>query len=292
MRERPMQEMLEALGAMGVRVRAGNTGDPFWLEIKGPLSPPAGELPVDCSRSTQFATGLALALADAHASFVRPVNMDASAAYWEMTEDLIERFQVGQTSFRVPVDFSSLSYPLAAGLTLGPVLVENCFERDLFQADSAFLEIIPEMGGKLEWTSQGLRLSPPSELRPFSRDCSGHPDLVPTLAYVCSYAQGESRLRNVEVLRHKESDRIEEILKLLRAFGIPYRMEMEGERETLVIEGQGLHASKSSRPELHPAPDHRMVMVSYLFARRNNGGRVHNAHHVAKSFPDFFDTLE
>lgn len=287
MQERPMKEMFDLLSSLGVSLDKGS--HPSWPQVKGPLQTNKAQIEVDCERSTQFATGLALALANTQTK-VLPINMKASKAYWEMTENLIERYQMGQREFNVPVDFSSLAYPLACGLTLGKVKITNCKHIDSFQADSVFLEIIEKMGGHPKWLADGLELSRPEKLLPIEIDCSGFPDLVPTLAYVCSCAQGQSKLKNIGVLRHKESDRVEEILKLFKAFNIEYKLEKEQERENLIIQGQSNH--QANWIELHPAEDHRMVMVSYLFCRKHSGGKIHNAHHVAKSFSNFFEVME
>ena len=37
--------------------------------------------------------------------------------------------------------------------------------------------------------------------------------------------------------------------------------------------------------------DHRIIMMTYLFMRRNSGGKLFNFQHAEKSFPDFFGVM-
>ena len=205
-----------------------------------------------------------------------------------MTFDLIKKFRQGVDEFVVPPDFSGLSYPLALAATLGKVTILNCHQIDELQADSIFLQILKSMGATVEFLKEGLTVTKNKNLKAVSLDCSGFPDLVPTLAYVCAYAEGESVLDGVEVLRHKESDRVEEVIKLLKLFKIPHRLE-GGRHQKLII--SGVPEQKTPWVEITPPADHRMVMVSYLFCRKNSGGKIHNTHHVKKSFGKFFDIL-
>ena len=145
------------------------------------------------------------------------------------------------------------------------------------------------MGGKLEFKSSGLSLKKADGLRPIDVDCSSFPDLVPTLAFVCSYINGTSMLRNLKVLHYKESDRVKEIIRVLELFEVNFQYDQEN--EVIKIIGDK-NQKKVSFKEFNPPPDHRIVMMGYLFMRRNSGGKISNSHHVNKSFPDFFKKFD
>ncbi len=279
MKERPVQALLDALQSLGVHTRRG--GDDFWLEIQGPLRPPR-HIEVDARKSSQMASALGLALADETAQ-VTASTPCASPAYWRLTQKLVEDFKNGTVNWQVPVDWSGLSYLLALGLLEAPVLLANAGDPDPWQADSTFLHLIQEMGGHPRQTPQGLFLSPPSQLSPIEADARQCPDLIPTLAVVCSCAGGTSKLTNLDILRSKESDRIEELQRLLAHFGVRHTFATEA--ETLSIDGP---TPRQIAPTTYwPPPDHRLVMCAALFMRLHGGGALHNAHHAAKSFPQF-----
>ena len=283
MRKRPMDDLVFPLRDLGCEVVYG--GEEFWIDIKGPL-PKEGKCGVNCSQSTQFATALALALADSSVE-ISLRNLDASRKYFELTEKLVGSFRTSVIDYKVPPDFSGLGYPLALGCIGGEVQVKNCSSPDPYQADSEFLTILSEMGVQLDWSSEGLIVKKPDVLKGIDRDGSMFPDLVPTLAFVCAYASGPSVLRNLEILRHKECDRVEETLKILDLFEVPHQFDEK--THTLIIQG---NSPKVGEKEYQPPEDHRMVMVAYLFMRMNNGGRISNTQAVKKSFPDFFDVME
>ena len=58
--------------------------------------------------------------------------------------------------------------------------------------------------------------------------------------------------------------------------------------DVLVINGKLPNEYNMVNAEYTPACDHRMVMISSLFAKLRSGGKIHNAHAVQKSFPEFF----
>ena len=92
---------------------------------------------------------------------------------------------------------------------------------------------------------------------------------------------------NIVVLRHKESDRIFEIERLFKAFGIDYYYNEE--LDQLEIRGGNPDALQKFQRH-NPPEDHRIIMVSYLFMKINNG-EITNASHVKKSFPTFFSAM-
>jgi 3-phosphoshikimate 1-carboxyvinyltransferase len=280
--ERPIEDLLLPLRELDVRIELPESGP--WITIKGPANTKFSKsIILDCAKSTQFATAMLLIFHDTAISFSFK-NLNSSETYLQMTEQIIKE---NSNSYKVPADFSSISYPVALALVGGAVNITNCMEQDPYQADSMFIDLLLKIGGDISFTSKGLYVASQKPLNPFVVDGSQCPDLVPTLAFLASRIEGESRLENLAVLRHKESDRIEEILKLLETFQVDHTFN--NERSTLTIRG-----SKKLSPSISycSARDHRMVMTAYLFMRANNGGLLGNTDCVKKSYPRFFEDLE
>ena len=217
MRMRPMDDLVEPLSEMGVRIDKNNRG----YMIRGPYLNP-GRYIIDCSKSTQFASGLLMGVSGLENFEVEATNIQYSEKYFKITENLIEEFKTAK-NFIVPVDASSLGYAIAAGLTLKTIRVPDCLRVDKLQADSAIFDIIEEIGGSYSFDSGCLEVNFSDQLNAFSVDCGEFPDLVPTLAYLASYAKGTTILSNLEVLTHKESDRFFEIKKQLRQIGSNFK---------------------------------------------------------------------
>ncbi|WP_372653417.1 3-phosphoshikimate 1-carboxyvinyltransferase [Halobacteriovorax sp.] len=282
MRERPIADLLESLVDIGATVSQCES----WLTISGPISCSQRMITADASKTTQHATALALSLSSQNVD-VLPKDMNYSVSYWEMTKSLIRDFKQGSRRFVVPVDFSSMSYILALGADLGSVSISNCTSVDQYQSDSVFLDILKEMGCEISISNEGLTLTREKEFLPIDMDCSNCPDLVPTLAFICSRTKGVSTLSNLSVLKYKESDRLVEIQKLLDLYNIENTYNEED--DLLTISGNITRVSESKN--IFPPDDHRIVMASYLFLRANGGGELSSIESVSKSFNNFFEVV-
>jgi len=282
MRERPMEPLVNSLKDLGCAVTYNENG--HWIKVKGPYLKKK-ETKIDCSSSTQFLTGVALSTVDLDVKII-PENLEVSLPYWELTQNLLDKFKENELDFENPVDFSSLTYPLALAAVTGSVLVKNAKKRDPYQADSVFIEVLKSMGAKIEYKNEGLYCEK-KILKAIDFDGSQCPDAIPTLLYVCSFAEGTSRIFNLEVLTHKECDRFTEMIRILNAFGV--KIEVDYQKYEIKVLGG---TSTVEKIEITPEKDHRMVMVSYLFLRTLEGGTLNNSHHVKKSFSNFFEVME
>lgn len=281
--DRPMEELDSTLKEMGVAIFRD---EKTWFALQGPLKITKAVVEVDCAISTQFATGLALVLDQFHVE-VEPLNLNTSRPYWEMTLDLIARFR-DENIFDIPVDFSSLSYPLALAVHGGEVLVKNCFGIDRFQADSIFIKLLENIGIEFSFSKLGLHQAPAKELRAFNFDAKDCPDLIPTLCFLASYIVGKtSTIKSVEVLKYKECDRLNEMMRMLECFQVEHSYDQN--TDSLIIKGR---EPLTEFITYDPPVDHRMAMVSYLFLRMNGGGRLSNRRSVVKSFSNFFHEMD
>jgi 3-phosphoshikimate 1-carboxyvinyltransferase len=110
-------------------------------------------------------------------------------------------------------------------------------------------------------------------------------DELPVLAAIGPYTQNGIRIRDARELRVKESDRIELVVKNLRAMGA----EVEEFEDGLDVPGgQTLHGA-----EIDSGGDHRIAMAFSVAALRAEGETlIRGAESAAISFPEFFDLLD
>jgi 3-phosphoshikimate 1-carboxyvinyltransferase len=283
MSERPMTELADALRELDVQIISNNNS---WYEIKGPMNLNEKKIiDVDCSRSTQFASALKLVLFNQKIK-INLKNVKSSEDYIHMTEKVIHDASKNR-GLRIPVDFSSAGYPLALAALIGEVEISNCHFIDDFQADSVLLDILEESGALVDINENGLLVKNNGRLKAFKVDGADCPDLIMTLAFIASYADGTSELRGVNCLRYKESDRLVGILNLLNEFKITHSYDVDLDM-IKITGGQFLNDKKNILPER----DHRMVMISYLYLKINGGGELYNIDCVEKSFPDFLKVME
>jgi len=285
MSERPMDDLLGPLKKLQVEILSQVDG--AWLSLQGPAKILGhSSIEIDCKNSTQFASAMMLAFANEALNFDLK-NVHASETYLKMTRSLLK--ETGQKNdYTVPVDFSCLGYPLALALVMNKarVLIKNCKQVDPLQADSQLIKLMQDCGADISWSSAGLLATSKNKLKPFEVDGAQFPDLIPTLSFIASHLAGKSIIRNLSILRHKESDRLEQILMLLKMFSIPFYFDET--RDEISIEGR---EDPSPAMTINPARDHRMVMTSYLFLRANQGGMLSEVDCVEKSFPGFFEII-
>lgn len=287
MSERPIDDLLEPLKTLKVKIAVNQSKDEPWVIIQGPATMViTSKLTIDCQKSTQFASAMLLAFSNLPLT-LEYKNLDASASYLKLTEYVLKEV-LHSNSYTIPVDFSSLGYPAALAAVSGNVIISNCMKKDPFQPDAYFMELLEQVGAGVEWSSEGLKISKVQNLKSFSLSIKNFPDLFPTLVYLAAHAEGDSVLSDLEILKYKESDRLSEMLKVLDAFRVKY--EFNNQQNTLTIHGQ--INNKYPFAVVHSPRDHRIVMASYLFMRTNQGGDLYEADCVEKSFPRFFSQLE
>ncbi|MBQ4502294.1 MAG: 3-phosphoshikimate 1-carboxyvinyltransferase [Alistipes sp.] len=295
---RPMDMMIQPLRALGVDVRDG--GGRLPIEVCGPMK--GGQIDVDGSISSQFITGLLLSLPLAEQDTVINVNAAVSKPYLDMTIDTAERFGVaiehndyeqfyiagGQSyeavEYDVEGDWSAAAMLLVAGAVAGEVAVKNISTLSK-QADVAICDALVRAGAEL--TSESDMVSAAHrELHGFEFDATNCPDLFPALATLAAAAEGESRIKGTHRLEHKESNRAEAIRTEFGKLGIEVDLS---EEDIMIIRGGAIRGGV----EVDSHGDHRMAMTLAVAGLLSDGGvTIHGAESVAKSYPDFFETLQ
>ncbi len=277
LKDRPWQEFLDIAIILGAKAELKNDE----LTVQGPIKLPA-LLEIDCSKTTQFATAFQL-IAFENKTKILPVNLKSSASYWHMTEKLLKEMKDVEI-YTVPLDWSSASYPLAFGALNQKIVFPGLFD-DENQADSKFLKIL-QMFEAISYAEDGsIVVSPVKKHLSLSYDVSDALDLVPALSFFLAHISGNHKLTGIQNLIHKESDRLNEIIKLLGLFN----KTASSDGMTLVIEGNA--SLVNDRKDLVMADDHRMVMTASLFLLHHQGGTVQPAEAIDKSFPDFFQLI-
>jgi 3-phosphoshikimate 1-carboxyvinyltransferase len=198
------------------------------------------------------------------------------------------RFTVLPTGYRathleIEADASAAVYPLvAAAITSGTVQVTGIPEGS-GQADLKALQVLAEMGCKVNRRSDRIELiGPPPPLDPVDIDLSTAPDAAVALAVAAIFAGGASRLRNLGNLRYKESDRLAALQNELRRLGAG--ADIVG--DDLIIHPGPLHAAT-----IQTYDDHRMAMAFALAGLRIEGVIISDPGCVQKTWPQYFEAL-
>jgi len=298
---RPMHVFATVLPQLQAAVTM--THDRLPLEVQGPLVP--ADLEIDGSESSQFLSGLLFALSCVTQDRVITITARdlKSRPYISMSLWVLRQFgyRIEQDDFRIfrlyghdqhaagqPVqiridgDWSSAAFMLVAGALAGSVTVQGLQDNNL-QADSAVAGLLREVGADVRWQDGSLTVKK-SHLHAFEFDATDCPDLFPVLAVLAACCRGESYIRGVHRLFHKESNRAESIGDMLDNFNVPYSIE----EDALCI--TGMRMLQGTVIDSHH--DHRIAMAAAVGALRANGPvDILHAEAVSKSYPAYFEEL-
>lgn len=192
----------------------------------------------------------------------------------------------GRGPYRCPPDGTAASYFWAAAAVTGGRCVINGLTRQDVQGDVAFVDALERMGCSVLEFPDGLGVDASGvALRAVDFDLSALPDCAQTLAVVCAFANGTSRLTGLSTLRVKETDRIAALQAELAKLGVVTRAG----HDWLEVDGAGGSTSGRKRPvTIQTYDDHRMAM-SFAVAGLRLPLSIENPECVAKSFPTFWE---
>jgi 3-phosphoshikimate 1-carboxyvinyltransferase len=315
MHERPIGDLVDALRQLGCHIDyLGNPGYPP-LRVGRPKLDLRAPIRVRGDVSSQFLTALlmALPLVAQEDVVIEVVGELISRPYIEITLNMLAQFGVtvareGWARFTIPArsqlrspgqvhveaDASSASYFIALGAISKPTTGQNGIKIQgvgaaSIQGDIRFMEAAQAMGAKVESGPNWLHVQRGAwPLRAVDLDCNHIPDAAMTLAVMALYANGTTTLRNIASWRVKETDRIAAMAAELRKLGATV---VEGP-DFLQITPPATPATWTTAP-IHTYDDHRVAMC-FSLAAFNPAGlpvRIEDPKCVAKTFPDYFETL-
>lgn len=313
---RPMDFFDEILPQLGVNIKTNNGKVP--MTIQGPLQPK--NIEVDGSLSSQFLTGLLLAFAtspqtplqrrgtsgdsDDKSVSIKVTNLK-SKPYIDLTLDVMKKFgmnvpenknyeefifhrnsthdsRLTTYDYTVEGDWSGGAFLLVAGAIAGSINVRGL---DILstQADRAIVDVLMSANAGIAIEAKGIKLNK-APMNAFEFDATDCPDLFPPLVALATYCKGETKIKGVSRLTHKESNRA---LTLQEEFG-KMGVTIELNDDFMVIHG----GNKVKGAVVHSRHDHRIAMALAVAALNAEGETViEEAQAVKKSYPDFYSDL-
>ena len=301
---RPLGLIEPPLRQLGAECASTNGHLP--LRVRGPLQ--GGQTEVNGALTSQFLTGLLMALPLAPQDSVLSVCGLASRPYIDLTLAVMRSFGVtaeheedggfrirGNQRYRaadciVEGDWSGAAFLLVAGAVAGDIVVTG-LDPASTQADRRVMNALVAAGAAPEWNAvpggpsamDGVRISR-ADLCAFEIDLTDAPDLFPPLVALAVHARGRSVLGGAERLAHKESDRATALIRMFTRLGGDVRRE----GNVLVVAG----GHRLAGGTVDAGGDHRMAMAAAVAALGASAPvTIVGAECIRKSYPDFFADL-
>ena len=301
MQERPIASLLTALQALGGDARdVAGTGCPPVVVGGQPLQ--GGEVAMRGDVSSQFLSAVLMAAPLARQPTTVRIEGDlVSRPYVDMTLAVMTAFGAAveeptpntftiaatpyvarRTAYAIEPDASAASYWMAAGALAGRVRIER-LDRSALQGDVHFAGVLEQMGAVVEEAPGSLTVSRPADgrLRGIDVDMGDISDTAQTAAVVALFAEGPTRIRGVEHMRHKETDRVAALVAEIRRLGL----EADEHPDGLTIH-PGVPVP---REPVHTYDDHRMAMSFALAGLMTHDLEIADPGCVAKTYPGFWD---
>jgi len=300
MRERPIQDLVDALGRLGADVRSerGTGAPPVVVTAHGLRG---GSTDLAAARSSQFVSALLQVAPYATTDVAITLTGEIIAQpYIDMTVAVMAQWGVrverdGDRTYRVAAgqryraqryavepDASSAHYFwAAAALTGGRVRVAG-LSRASLQGDVAFAALLERMGATVTWEADAITVAGPAQLDGIDADLNAFSDTAPTLAVLGAFARAPVHIRNVAHLRWQESDRLRAVATELARLGA----RVEERDDGISVWPSPLHAARVATYD-----DHRIAMAFALAGLRVPGVEIADPGCVGKTFPDFFTHL-
>jgi len=302
--KRPHKDLIDSLEQMNVTVEHNEGRLP--ITIKGG-APQGGRITVSGNVSSQYLSSLL---------FLTPLLEEDSEI--EVLHDLKSKVVIGQTlevlqeagivihasddlmRYRIPGKQRYMprnyvvqgDYPgsaailAAAAVTRSDVRVLRLLETSK-QGERACVDVLQAMGVPLRHENGVVHVRGNGKLTAGEFDGDHFTDAVLAMVAAAVFAEGTSRFYNVENLRYKECDRITDYLNELRKAGA----HVEERQSEIIVHGrpEGVEGGV----EINAHYDHRVIMALTVVGLRSDKGlTIRDAHHVAKSYPHYFDHLE
>lgn len=280
---RPMDAYAAVLPELGVVFSAQDNKLP--ITVTGPLQPK--EITIDGGISSQFLSGLLITYAFAATDTVTLHVTDLkSKPYIDLTVQMLNYFgksvindnyqsftiapsnenQLSDIYINIEADYSAAANFVVAKAMKGGIEIEGLNPNSL-QADKEIMNVVNDGN------------------HAFDFDATDCPDLIPILAIYAGQCTGSSKLKGLERLIHKESNRIESTTAMLQQLGIGYSVDND---ELTINDGAPFNSCT-----INSYNDHRIVMAAAIATLNATGDIIiADADAVNKSFPKFFDTLK
>ncbi len=307
LRRRPMRRVTDPLAATGA-VFQSREGGRLPLAIRGAADP----MPLDyrlpvASAQVKSACLLAGLCAPGETRIVEPEptrdhtenmlrHFGATVSVEDTADGRVIRLagqpELVAAPIRVPGDPSSAAFPIAAGL-LVPGSRVTVAGVGLNPLRTGLFATLREMGAALTIENERIEGGEPvgdivvaaGALRGVEVPAKRAPTMIdeyPILAVLAGFAEGQTRMRGLQELRVKESDRLAATAAMLAANGVVARIE----GDDLVVEGQGAAIPGGGLVETHM--DHRLAMSALVMGLGTRAPvAVDDAAFIDTSFPGF-----
>ena len=187
------------------------------------------------------------------------------------------------TTFNIPIDFSSLALLLSFIVLNGENVTVKGSMGKFPQGDEAFIDFLEQLGVAVTINNNEIKIKSPEKLKGGIFDLKNSPDLLPPLAILSLISSKPIQIVNVKHARLKETDRIAILARELPKIGI----NVEESEDGLILESSG----SLTGAKLDSENDHRLFMAFCIAGTYIGNCIVTDPKSVEVSYPNFIEEM-
>ncbi len=265
---------------------------------------------IDCSKSSQFLTGLLFSVTISKIKKIIVKNQLVSIPYFNITKDLFLKFGVeiinkNNKYFRIKKrkcvfkknnvfiegDFSSACFIICLAMKYNKITIKN-LNNNSIQGDKIILNILNILGYIYKFKQDYLQIKKYKKIsyKHIIFDGKNYPDIIPILSVLFSVSPVEKlTIKNISRLRGKESDRISSTKKMLINFGY----ECHTNNNSIEILKNKNNIKNKKMIIINSFNDHRIIMSATILSYLTGiPCIIKNYEHFKKSYPLFFKHIK
>ncbi|MDB4849965.1 3-phosphoshikimate 1-carboxyvinyltransferase [Nitrosopumilus sp.] len=296
--KRPMQPLLDALSSIGAKCSSTDGKPP--VTIKGSVL--GGDITIPGNFSSQFISSLLISAPLTQNGINLTIEGDlVSKPYLDATIATMRKFGVSvqtlipykrynitpqiykNTTFTVPIDFSSLALLLSFTVLNGENITIKGSMGNLPQGDEAFIDFLQQLGVSVTISENEIKIESPEKLKGGVFDLRNSPDLLPPLSILSLISSETIEIVNVKHARLKETDRISILARELPKIGIKVQEKEDG----LILKSTGILTGA----KLDSENDHRLFMAFCIAGTYIGNCIVTDSKSVEVSYPNFIEEM-
>lgn len=265
------------------------------LIIKGKIS--TKEIKVDASKSSQFVSGLLMALPLSNHDTKLIFETNGSSSYIDLTIDILNQFNIeivndfiikgkqkyiAKNKLISEGDYSSIIPFVCLGLKEDITIRLNGLNKNSKQGDKKIIDYLLSQGANIKYDENSLIIKK-SDISSLNYDINECIDLAPSLFLFATTLKEPSTFYHINRLIYKESNRLEAITKILDEIGAKYEIN----EDNIVIYPCKINSDLT----LKSYNDHRIIMAISILVN-NHKIIINDYKGINKSYPTFYKHLK
>lgn len=288
---RPLDGYDDLFKTNGIKVKRNKNK----LIIKGKIR--TKEITVDASKSSQFVSGLLIALPLSNLDTKLIFKTNGSSSYIDLTIDVLNQFSIeiaedfvikgkqkyiAKNELISEGDYSSIIPFVCLGLKEDVMIRLNGLNKNSKQGDKRIIDYLISLGANIQYDENDLTIKK-SDISSLNYDINECIDLAPSLFLFATTLKEPSTFYHINRLIYKESNRLEAITKILDEIDAKYEIN----EDNIVIYPCSINKDLT----LKSYNDHRIIMAISILVN-DYKITINDYKGITKSYPNFFKHLK